>query len=74
MGQTNTGDTPPKGGSAKAPRRRRVSTGPAVPVVRLHEQDIERIVSALLEALRRERLVDDVARFVRKRMQLSQEE
>jgi len=37
-------------------------------VVRLHEGDIARIVEGVVAALKRERLVDDVARSVRERL------
>jgi len=36
--------------------------------VRLHERDIDRIVTAVVTAIRRERMVDDIARSIRERL------
>lgn len=41
----------------------------SAPLVHLHDDDVERIAAAVVSALRRERLVDDIVRRVRKRLQ-----
>lgn len=39
-----------------------------IPVVHLHEDDIERIAAVVLAALKKERFVDDVARELKERL------
>jgi hypothetical protein len=42
-----------------------------IPLVHLHEDDIERIVAAVLAALKRERFIDDIARELKDRLRKS---
>jgi len=53
---------------AATQQRKRSGAADDTPVVRLHEGDIARIVEGVVAALKRERLVDDVARSVRERL------
>ena len=51
-------------------RRLRTGADPTAgePTCRLHEEDIELVAQAVVRVLRRERLVDDLARSLRARL------
>jgi uncharacterized membrane protein YebE (DUF533 family) len=50
---------------ANSEERATARSAAEVPVVHLHEDDVERIVKAVVAALRQDRLVDEIARRVR---------
>ena len=62
-GQVKTNHDP-----AKANRRTPSDAAVDAKYARLHDEDIERIANAVVQAMRRERFVDDVARSLRQRL------